>query len=333
VRRRTRAGATLPLLAAALAACGSAQGTRTLAHRAAAQPCGAAAPETLAHTIGTVATRIYGDELAGAEVRSDRRQVEGFAPLLRAVASGNRSATLAAVESLVFSHTHIVRLRVTRGGRVLADVGGPEILAPVSGSLRHGGQRVGEYVLSVQDDLGYVKLVTRFIGVPIVLRASSLTLHVPGTLGDAPAVIPALGPLSLHGKAFEAFSFNAQAFPSGPLRVSLLAPLSPALSARPCNEVRIDELGDVARNVSRRFSLAPGNFSLYIKATAPLTGGLIYIRSQHANGRELAGSTHPGPRALPLAGTVSYRGRVYGVFSFTRSSAAGEVRIYQLVRE
>src|SRR5437588_552167 len=101
-----------------------------------AQPCGAAAPETLVRTVGLVATRIYANELSSSEVFSDKRQVESFAPLLSALASGNRAGVREAVKSLVFSHTHVVRLRVTRGGEVIADVGGPEILTPASGSLR-----------------------------------------------------------------------------------------------------------------------------------------------------------------------------------------------------
>ena len=333
------------LLVATLAACGSAQGksqtipqpsnpaparaaasTRTAG--ASASPCGGAAAETLARTAGLVATRIYANELSSSEVRRDRGQVEGFSPLLSALASGNRAAVKEAVTSLVFSHTHVVRLRVTRGGEVLADVGGPDILAPVSGNLRRGGRTVGHYVLSVQDDLGYVKLVTRFIGVPLVLRAGSHTVPVAGALAPGPANIPGHGPVSYRGRTYEAFSFNAQVFPSGPLRISLLVPVSGSLSRSTCNEINVAELGDIARRVSRRFALSPANFSSYIRATEPLTSGLLYIRS---GSRQLAGSTHPGPRKLPNRGTVSYRGRTYGVSSFTTVTEAGPVRIYQLV--
>jgi hypothetical protein len=330
------------MLMGALAACGSAQGkSATNAQSsppgasgvtssspvASVHPCGSAA-DTLASTAGLVATRIYQNELSSSEVFADKRQVEGFSPLLSAVASGNRSAVREAVTSLVFSHTHVVRLRVTRGGEVLADVGGPEILAPVSGTLRFGGRTVGHYVLSVQDDLGYVKLVTRFIGVPLVLREGAHTVPVAGALDPGPASIPARGPVNYRGGTYEAYSFNAQVFPSGPLRISLLVPVPGSLAQSTCNEIKVAELGDVARRIARRFVLSPANFSSYIKATAPLTGGLIYIRS---GSRQLAGSTHPGPAHLPNRGIVSYRGNTYGVFSFTTSTEIGQVRIYQLV--
>jgi hypothetical protein len=283
----------------------------------------------LARTVGLVATRIYASELSSSEVFRDQRQVESFAPLLSALASGNRAGVSEAVKSLVFSHTHVVRLRVTRGGEVLADVGGPEILAPVSGSLRRGGRTVGHYVLSVQDDLGYVKLVTRFTGVPLLLREGSRTLPVAGAVSPGPASIPAHGPVAYKGRTYEAFSLDARAFPAGALRISLLVPVHAGLSHSSCGEIKVTELGDVARRISRRFVLSPASFSSYIKATAPLTGGLLFI---HSGSRQLAGSTHPGPAGLPESGTVSYRGATYGVFSFTTTTEVGRVRIYQLVQ-
>ena len=295
---------------------------------ATAQPCGPAAAETLARTVGLVATRIYANEVSSSEVLRDKRQVESFAPLSSALAGGNRAGVREAVKSLVFSHTHVVRLRVMRGAQVIADVGGPQILAPVSGSLRRGGSTVGHYVLSVQDDLGYVKLVTRFTGVPLVLREGAHTVPVAGAVNPGPASIPAHGPVAYRGGTYEAFSLDAQAFPNGPLRISLLVPVPAGLSRSSCGEIKVTELGDVARRISRRFVLSPTNFSAYIKATAPLTGGLLYIRS---GSRQLAGGTDPGPAGLPERGTVSYRGSRYGVFSFATATTVGRARIYQLV--
>jgi hypothetical protein len=339
---RTSAAA---VLATALSACGaSAQGTSGTAPSSAhapariaassqapaiaRSPCGAAAAEVLARTAGTVATRIYAGELSGFETQSDRSQVEHFAPLLAAVAGGERAAVNAAVNSLVFSHTHVVRLRVTRAGAVLADVGGPYILAPVGGTLRFRGRPVGRYLLSVQDDLGYVKLATRFIGAPIVLRTGSHTVPVEGVVAPGPASIPDHGPVSYRNTPYEAFSFNASAFPSGPLRISLLLALPRSLAASTCAAIKNRELGRVAQRISRRFALAPGNFSAYIKVTRTLTGGLIYIRS---GSRQLAGSTQPGPPRLPSEGPLTYRGASYEVSSFLARTSVGQVRIYQLV--
>ncbi len=129
-------------LGLALGACGAAanDGDRAAglaaAPPAAGAPCGSGSGQAAALAAGMVARRIYDQELSSVEVRSDRSQIESFQPLLAALAGGDRAAVGEAVTSLVFSHTHVVRLRVSTPAGVLADVGGPYILAPLSGALR-----------------------------------------------------------------------------------------------------------------------------------------------------------------------------------------------------
>jgi hypothetical protein len=282
----------------------------------------------LANSAGEVATRIYGGELSGSETRSDQHQVESYAPLLEAVSSGNSAAIEAAVTSLVYSHTHIVRLRITKGSSVLADVGGPYIIAPVGGSLRLNGRTIAHYVLSVQDDLGYVKLVTRFLGVPILLRVGPQQLPIEETLSPGPASIPANGPVTYRHVLYQSFSFGARSFPGGPLRVSLLVPVPKSLSAETCAAIKSGELGRAALMIAQRFTLTPSSFSTYVKFVGTLTHGLLYIRS---GSKQLAGSTPRGPAKLPRSGSVMYHGRTYEVFSFNATSSTGPVRVYQLV--
>ena len=332
----------------ALAACGSANGGgATAGHHAGqviapasprvasrralystSQRCGAGAAETLARTVGLVARRIYANELGSAEVFKDKHQVESYGPLLSALESGNRAAIREAVTRLVYSHTHIVRLRVTRGSEVLADVGGPQILAPAGGTLRQRGRTLGRYLLSVQDDLGYVKLVSRFIGVKLVLNAGGHALSIEGAVNPGSTKIAAHGQFTYRGKRYQVFSFSARAFPSGGLRIALLVPVTGSPSHKTCAAIKMAELRRVAERVSHRFTLSPSNFDSYIRATAPLTGGLLYIR---AGSHQFAGSSQPGPAKLPHQGTITYRGSSYGASSFVAPSQAGPVRIYQLV--
>ncbi|HVA19645.1 MAG TPA: hypothetical protein VMU55_05685 [Solirubrobacteraceae bacterium] len=346
--RRSALACIAAPLAVALTACGaSAHGTsattarsptRAGSHTAAAAPhapavavtpCGPAAAEVLARTAGSVAQLIYAGESTGSETLSDKRQIESYRPLLSALERGEKAAVKAAVTTLVFSHTHVVRLRVSRGSQLLADVGGPYILAPVSGTLRSHGRPVGQYSFSVQDDLGYVKLVTRFIGVPLVLRTASGQVPVEGLLSPGPASIPNHGPVVYRHSTYEAFSFNASAYPSGRLRVSLLLEVPPSLSAKSCSAIKTTELSLIAQRISRRFALSPASFSPYIKLVRTLTSGLVYIRS---GSRTLAGSTHPGPARLPSSGALRYHGRNYGVSSFAARASVGQVRVYLLVR-
>jgi hypothetical protein len=46
--------------------------------------------------------------------------------------------------------------------------------------------------------------------------------QVQGTLDPGPASVPERGPVSYRGRSYEAYSFTAEAFPSGALRISLL---------------------------------------------------------------------------------------------------------------
>jgi hypothetical protein len=293
--------------------------------------CGRAAPETLAQSVGWVAKQIYYGEVSSSRTAADRHQVESYAPLLRALARDQQAATKAAVTKLVYSHTHIVRLRVILGSRLMADVGGPYVLAPLGGTLRLHGRLVGRYLLSVQDDLGYVKIETHFIGAPLVLRTGVGTrvkaVPVEGLLAPGPAAIPEHGPVTYRRVSYQAYSFDASAFPSGPLRMSVLVPLPAGLAQRSCTVIRNSELALVARRVFGRLALSHVSFSTGVSLVGTLTRGLFYVR---AGSRQLAGSTGPGPARLPASGSVRYRGVGYEVFSFRERSGADPVRIYGL---
>jgi hypothetical protein len=289
--------------------------------------CGRSAPETLAQTVGWVARQIYEGEVSSSRTEADRHQVESYAPLLRAVAGGRQAATRAAVTKLVYSHTHIVRLRVIRGSRLLADVGGPYVLAPLGGTLRLHGRVIGHYLLSVQDDLGYVKIETHFIGAPLVLRIGAKAVPVEGLLAPGPAVIPEHGPVTYRHVIYQAYSFEASAFPSGPLRISVLAPLPAALAQQSCMVIRNAELAVVAQRVFGRLALSHVSFATGVELVHTLTRGLFYVR---AGSLQLARSTGPGPARLPRSGSVRYRGVSYEVFSFQAPGSVAKVRIYAL---
>ena len=85
------------------------------------------------------------------------------------------------------------------------------------------GRTAARFALAVQDDTGYVKLMHRFTGADVQL-VSPLG-RVPGsTLEPGPERIPAHGALTYRGRRYLASSFDATAFPSGTLRISLLVP-------------------------------------------------------------------------------------------------------------
>jgi hypothetical protein len=185
--------------------------------------CGRTSEDTLVNTLGHVARLIYAGE-AGRRTLPQVQRVQSDQALLGAVARRDPAATRLAVEGLL--NQHIVRLRVSAGGRLLADVGGPYVLAPVRGTLRLGGRTIGSFVLSIQDDEGYLRLTRRLAGLYVLMYMNPThpTL-VKNSLGPAPGSVPDSGSYSYRGRSFRVLTLHVSAFPSGPLAIKVLIPI------------------------------------------------------------------------------------------------------------
>jgi hypothetical protein len=189
--------------------------------------CADSAAQTVTNTIGLIAKRIYHGERAGEKVTSVVRGMQSSPGFVNAVADQNAAQTRASIIGFFRSHLHVVRVRVTvnepgGGQRLLIDVGGPHVLAPVRGTLRLGGRVIGHFLVAIQDDTGYLKLVHLFTTAQVLLRPGRG--QPIGTLAPNPALshVPASGSFAYHGSTYEVYSFNGKSFPSGPLQISLL---------------------------------------------------------------------------------------------------------------
>jgi hypothetical protein len=311
-------GCALAIGAFVLVAGADPDGPRRAAATTAPAGCGTASATTVAAVQTLVAKRIYAGELRGTETLLDAARVRGYGPLLAALESGQPAAVAGAVHALVYKpHWHIVRLRVLRGNRVMADVGGPYVTAPVSGTLRAHGRQLGRYVMSVQDDLGYVKLVTRFIGVPIELYQHGSV--VMGTLHPAPPAPQDRATVRAAGTSYLVRNLALRAFPESPLQASLFVPA--AWSARSCTALRLATWGDVARHVAARLHPLSAHYQDLAGVLRAVSGGRVLVR---AGSRQLVGG---GPRRLPLTGPVRYAGTRWQVYSW--APQAGQ-RVYFL---
>jgi hypothetical protein len=337
--KRLRAGLVVGVLAlagvvGALAASGStdidapSSGTPGPLAGASSADC-SSARDAYAGTFLGVGERIYeGEDTRYGTVDVAIASVTSSTALARAVAADNWVATRAVVTQIVYNHLHIVRLRVIRDGRMLADVGGPYVLAPLSGELRLNGRIVGRYVMSVQDDLGYRLLAERLAGMEVVMRAGDGP--VLSTLDPAPESIPSQGTLRFEGVTYLTRTIDATAFPSGPLLIHLLirAPSRP-FGARTCFQIEVAALGEVGELVARQYVLSSATYKPYARVASFLTHALVYVREGQ---RQLASSTSRGPAHLPDGGEVRFRGRRYGVYSFADTGARGvPVRVFLLV--
>lgn len=292
--------------------------------------CGSATQRAVNAVYQAATLSIYDGELHSSEVTADGGHVARAANLASAVAADDAAATLAATTTIVYhSAWHIVRLRVlSSSGRVLADVGGPYVLAPVKGEITFQGKLVGSYVMSVQDDLGYEKLVTRFTHLPIEMyRDGQPLIGRDFPLVDVPAQIPVAGSsITVGGVVSVAVSYYVKAFPSGQARVLLAVPRAKlALAASSCTVISALTYTKVAEDTAKLLNL-PGESGLFVGVMRQFDPEkLVFVRegsTQLASTERLS-----GPASIPPGGTVSYEGQTWFVVSFV---AVPAVRVYLL---
>jgi hypothetical protein len=228
--------ALLAAVALVLASCGgsaqpAARAAATVSTSAPRPVAGASCSANVAHTLVTIAQRIYDQAAHGANVVSARRRLARSGRLAAAVAASDPAATRAALSPLL---KHQIRaITITRGAHILATAGGPSpntrhtnvggpspraaaTLAPVRGVLRDArGRPVGRYVLSVAEDGAIAQITQALVGGRVEIR------------DGAGRVVAAAGQDPVGGAT--ASSFPVRAYPSGPLTITLrLPPTAPA---------------------------------------------------------------------------------------------------------
>jgi hypothetical protein len=324
--RRTRALSATIAAAAAVAVMLASGGPPPAAADAGAA-CGPATLATLSAFDASVATNIDRNELGGSETKIDLGHVTSAPDLLAAVASGNQVATLTAVKRIVYHHFwHIVRLRVLDpSGKLLADFGGPYVIAPVTGALRLSAKVIGSFVMSVQDDVGFAKLESHAVGDPIAIYVGGR--RVVETGADFPTREPTASQLVLDGAHYGVVTLHYSAFPTGTLD-ALLAVAQPTigLQTQSCPAVALAETERVVKRIASRFHPLAARYDNFVETVHSETGALVVVR---IGLRAIAG-VGPGPVALPQSGTVFYQGRTWSVFSFAPTPPA---RVFVLVQQ
>ena len=310
-------------------------------------PCAGATASTSRAAGLAVALRLAAGERGGTAVNRALRTIESDRVLAAAVAAGDAAAVRAEMLVLLFNHQHIVRIRVLRAGRVVDDVGGPLVLAPVRGLLRSGGRVVGSFVMSIQDDMGYRLLLSRLAGVHSVIAYRGRAVMRDVALSPSRLAAAVGGSVRAGSARYLVASLQVGRFPRGTLRVFVLVDSPPASLARvSCAQVRARELADVARHaydealggpqissalaaIARadglRAALADGDYVRAERVVRRLVAAGGFARLQVFSRGHLvaeAGSSQPllAPVSRPL---IDDSGTVYGHAVFTAQSAHG----------
>jgi hypothetical protein len=174
--------------------------------------CAATPAATRMAVVAQVGQRLLASEQRGRQARRVLHHVARDRGFRRAVADRDPVALRTAIVRFFRTRSlHVVRIRATApDGTLIGDVGGPFVLSPLSGPViaGDGGRRLGRVTLSVQDDTGYIKLMRRFTGAAVALRAGGTRVPGSATAAGAPA----------------ATTLTGTAFPAGPLRITLTLP-------------------------------------------------------------------------------------------------------------
>jgi len=306
----------LLFLAAAAACALLAAGGAGATAKSAGNACGSATAGVIDGIDDGIAHQIYDEELMSEEVSADVYRVTSSTALASAVADGDPATVRAATHAIVYTPVwHIVRLRVlSSSGQLLADVGGPYVLAPLTGQITYQGKVVGSFVMSVQDDLGYKKLVNHIVGVPIEEYLHGKPLI--GTFEHPPSSPPPSGPLTLDGVHYDVDSYTVRAFPTGELRIVVLVPSpSESLSATSCQAVRLATHAAIVDRVATGLMLSGHNIYENQRLFVAQAYGYVHVPvfmfkgTHEAFGtNRLAGVHAPAPGKLAKSGEVRYDG-------------------------
>jgi hypothetical protein len=210
------------LVCAALAGCGTSSGAADATPTTTPQATDCAL--TVVDATREVARHIYAEDAVSTNERIDLRFVL-HSPALQAAALADDPATARAAARALIATGHVARLRLTVGGRVLADVGASPALAPVSGALTEaGGARIGTVLMSTQSGVGYTTVAGGLTGGGVSLRSG--TRVVAGSLPTGRLALPARGLVRSGATTYAVASFPVRAFPAGTLRVTVVRSLA-----------------------------------------------------------------------------------------------------------
>jgi hypothetical protein len=221
---------TLPTLArragAAVALSATVAGCAAAAATVAPVPTAATSKATAIDHLTALARQRYANEVGGRGVVAKLHRVGSDPTLLRTLESGNLTATRAYVAQrypAVWYHWHVSRMRILRRSRVVVDAGVPFVVAPAQMTLRGtGGRALATLQVSIQDEIGFVRLMHRNYPVDVVVRGSGAS-HLRTSLPAAAHVrLPSRGQATIGGRRYLVRSFQQTALGAEPVTVWIL---------------------------------------------------------------------------------------------------------------
>jgi hypothetical protein len=173
------------------------------------------------------AKHIYGNETNGGRVHADLGLIASDRALLSNLGHGRLAAAQAEAHHLMTSRpiAHITRVSVMRGKRSLVNAvwnsNGSFVVAPLTRALSLHGHPIGTLLVSVQDIVGYVKLIHKYTGADAVVRGASGQARASFPAA-ATARLPASGHVTIARRHYVVGSFQVVGWEREPLTVWIL---------------------------------------------------------------------------------------------------------------
>jgi hypothetical protein len=160
-------------------------------------------------------------EVTGSAARAQLTRIARDATLLGALRAGRFAAALAEADRQLTQH--VVRIRVSRGSRLLVDANPSSfsVDGPALELRQHNGAPLGQLRITIQDVLGFVKLVHKFTHAELLVRGrrGAVVTSLPALSHRS---LPASGCVSAAGRSYLTRSFGQRSFTGDPVTVWVL---------------------------------------------------------------------------------------------------------------
>jgi hypothetical protein len=207
--------------AAVIAGCGAAaastpprpKAATVKAKPAATKPRGAAAR---IDRLTALAKEHYTGEVSGQHSIQTLHSVGSDPVLLRLLGSRDLTAARAYINHEywgVWYHWHVSRMRIVQGSHVVSELGVPFVIPASHMTLRgSGGRNLGTLYVSMQDEIGVVRLLHRLYPIQVVIRGDKTKRLRTSMYSAAFVKLPTSGSVRLSGHRYLVRSFREPAW-------------------------------------------------------------------------------------------------------------------------
>jgi hypothetical protein len=175
-----------------------------------------------ADVVARTARRQYRREIKGKAEHRIAARVSRNPLLLSALRAGDLATARSIAGALLYRKDHISHIEITRGTQPVLAVGKPFVVAAVPTPLRgSNGTPIATLHASIQDVIGFVRLMHRRSGADVVVRGSGTRLET-SLPAAAHMKLPKRGPVRVAGLRYHVSYFHETGLLGEPLRVWVL---------------------------------------------------------------------------------------------------------------